>query len=305
MTTRSARLVLDCKDGVGESIVWSAAEAALYWVDILGSRIHRLEPDSGRHDVWPTPELPTSIGLEADGDFIVGLRRRITLWRPGGAFNTLAVPELDLPGNRLNEGVVAPDGSFWVGTMAENISPDGLPMAMAGATGSLYRITADGTVTRLTDDKFGITNTMIWTDNGHFVTADTLSNALYAYRLDPPGTALGERRAFGSPLTRGLPDGSTSDVNGAIYNARVAGGGAIAILAADGSLTKYLDLPCASPTSCAFGGPHLDRLFVTSARFGISDADLAVRSTEGGLFEIMGLGPGRLPNSFGSVLVAP
>lgn len=305
MTTRSARLVLDCKDGVGELIVWSAAEAALYWVDILGSRIHRLEPDSGRHDVWPTPELPTSIGLEADGDFIVGLRRRITLWRPGGAFNTLAVPELDLPGNRLNEGVVAPDGSFWVGTMAENISPDGLPMAMAGATGSLYRITADGTVTRLTDDKFGITNTMIWTDNGHFVTADTLSNALYAYRLDPPGTALGERRAFGSPLTRGLPDGSTSDVNGAIYNARVAGGGAIAILAADGSLTKYLDLPCASPTSCAFGGPHLDRLFVTSARFGISDADLAVRSTEGGLFEIMGLGPGRLPNSFGSVLVAP
>lgn len=303
MKPGSARLVLDCKDGVGKSIVWSAPETALYWVDILGSRIHRLEPECGRHDVWPTPELPTSIGLRADGGFIVGLRRRITLWRPGGDFDTLAVPEPDLPGNRLNEGVVAPDGSFWVGTMADNISPDGLPMAMAGTTGSLYRITADGTITRLTDDKFGITNTMIWTNDGHFVTADTLSNALYIYRLGASGTVLAARRAFGSPLARGIPDGSTSDVNGAIYNARVAGGGAIAVLAADGRLTNYLDLPCASPTSCAFGGPCLDRLFVTSARFGISNADLAARPTEGGLFEIKGLGPGRPTRSFGPAFV--
>jgi sugar lactone lactonase YvrE len=305
MKASRVRLVLDCKDGVGESIVWSAAETALYWVDILGSRIHRLEPDSERHDVWPTPELPTSIGLRADGGFIVGLRRRVTLWRPGSDFDTLAVPEPDLPGNRLNEGAVAPDGSFWVGTMAENIGPHGLPMAMAGTTGSLYRITADGTVTRLTDDKFGITNTMIWTDDGHFVTADTLSNVLYAYRLGASGTALVARHAFGSPLARGIPDGSTSDVNGAIYNARVAGGGAIAVLSADGSLTKYLDLPCASPTSCAFGGSSFDRLFITSARFGMSNADLAAKPTEGGLFEIQGFGPGRPARTFGSASVAP
>jgi sugar lactone lactonase YvrE len=305
MKTGSARLILDCKDGVGESIVWSAAETALYWVDILGSRLHRLEPDSGQHDIWPTPELPTSIGLTADGGFIVGLRRRVTLWRAGGTFDTLAVLEPDLPGNRLNEGVVAPDGSFWVGTMAENIGADGLPMTMSGTTGSLYRITADGIVTRLTADKFGITNTMIWTDDGQFITADTLSNTLYAYRLAQLGATLDIRHAFGSPLARGIPDGSTSDVNGAIYNARVAGGGAIAVLAADGSLTKYLDLPCASPTSCAFGGTHLDRLFVTSARFGMSNADLAMRPTEGGLFELRGLGPGRPTNAFGAALATP
>lgn len=304
VVTGSARLVLDCKDGVGESIIWSAAEAALYWVDILGSRIHRLEPDSGQHDVWRTPELPTSIGLAADGGFVVGLRHRVTLWRPEGPFDTLAVPEPDLPGNRLNEGVVAPDGSFWVGTMAENIDPEGLPMASAGTTGSLYRITAGGHVTRLTDDKFGITNTMVWTNN-HFITADTLSNSLYIYDLVRQGTALGTRRAFGSSLARGLPDGSTSDVTGTIYNARVAGGGAIAVLAADASLMKYLDLPCASPTSCAFGGTRLDRLFVTSARFGMSNTELAARPTEGGLFELKGLGPGRPANIFGAGSTLP
>ena len=299
MKPTRARLILDCKDGVGESIVWSSAEGALYWVDIVGSRIHRLEPDNGRHDLWPTPELPTSIGLRADGGFIVGLRRRVTLWRPGGTFETFAVPEPDLPDNRLNEGVVAPDGSFWVGTMTENIGPDGHPMAIAGKTGSIYRIAADGAVTRLTQDRFGITNTMVWTSDGEFVTADTLGNALYAYRFSPPGVTLGARRAFGLPLSRGIPDGSTSDVNGMLYNARVAGGAAIAVLAGDGSLMEYLDLPCASPTSCAFGGPRLDRLFITSARFGMSEAELAARSIEGGLFVLEGLGPGRPANIFG------
>ena len=300
MTTSAARLVLDCKDGVGESLIWSPAEAALYWVDIVGSRIHRFEPDGGRHEVWQTPELPTSIGLRADGGFVVGLRRRVAVWRPGGGFSTLAVPEPSVPGNRLNEGVVAPDGSFWVGTMAENIGPNGRPQKMAGETGSLYRITTEGIVSRLTNDIFGITNTMIWTDDDRFITADTLGNCLYAYPRDRSGIALGARSAFGSPLARGIPDGSTSDVHGAIYNARVAGGGAIAVLARDGSLERYLDLPCSSPTSCTFGGANMDRLYVTSARFGMSDDDLLARPAEGGLFEIAGLGPGRVPHTFGT-----
>ena len=131
----TARLVLDCRNIVGESLIWVDAEQSLYWVDIVGSRIHRWAPDSGAQDVWATPELPTSIGLRKDGGFIVGLRQRVCLWRPGGSFETFAVPEPDLPGNRLNEGVVAPDGSFWVGTMAENIGPDGGPQPMSGNSG--------------------------------------------------------------------------------------------------------------------------------------------------------------------------
>src|SRR5690348_7228737 len=107
--------ILRADDVVGESLVWSPDERALYWVDIVGSRIHRLEPATGAHRIWPTREYPTSIGLRQGGGFVVGLRQRVTLWEPDGPFETLAVPEPDLPGNRLNEGCVAPDGSFWVG----------------------------------------------------------------------------------------------------------------------------------------------------------------------------------------------
>src|SRR5690606_35653924 len=117
----TARLLLDCRNIVGESALWALDEQRLYWVDIVGSRIHRLDPATGAHDSWQTPELPTSIGLTKAGDFIVGLRQRVVRWQPGGDCETFAVPEPDQPASRLNEGVVAPDGSFWVGTMEDNI----------------------------------------------------------------------------------------------------------------------------------------------------------------------------------------
>lgn len=292
-----ARLVLASTDIVGESIIWVATEQALYWVDIVGSLIHRFVPERGEHQVWPTPEYPTSIGLRKAGGFIVGLRRRVVLWSPGGSFESFAVPEPDLPGNRLNEGAVAPDGSYWVGTMAENIGPDGAPQPMRGNTGRLYRIAPDGTVTPVSEDRFGITNTMVWTDDGRFITADTIANQLYQYDLASPA-ALRNRRPFGAALDRGLPDGSTRDADGAIFNARVAGGSALARLDPSGRV-DYLDLPCRSPTSCCFGGRDLDTLYVTSARFGMTAAELDGNLSDGGLFAVEGAGTGTAAAQFG------
>jgi sugar lactone lactonase YvrE len=292
-----ARLVLDSKDVVGESLIWCADESSLYWVDIVGRRIHRLRPDAGAHDTWPTPDLPTSIGLREKGGFVVGLRQSVALWTPGGDFETLATPEPDLPDNRLNEGVVAPDGSFWVGTMQDNIAADGSPKRMNAHVGALYRVAPDGDVTQLTERNFGITNTMIWTDDGRFITADTLKNVFYQYDYISATGGLGERRTFAKTLDRGFPDGSTRDREGDIYNARV-GGGAIACFASDGALRRYWDLPCRSPTSCAFGGASLSTLYVTSARFGMSASDLAARPQEGGLWAIAPGSRGRLAHRF-------
>jgi sugar lactone lactonase YvrE len=292
----ATELILKADDVVGESLVWSPEERALYWIDIVGSRIHRLEPHSGAHRTWQTPEYPTSIGLRRGGGFVVGLRRRVTLWQPDTAFETLAVPEPDLPGNRLNEGCVAPDGSFWVGTMQENIGPGGAPKEMTAHSGAIYRVTAAGEVTRLTEPTFGITNTMVWLDDERFVTADTLKNELYQYGMK--NGALAGRRLF-AKLDRGRPDGSTRDAEGNIYNARVAGGSAIARLSPAGALLEYLDLPCASPTSCTFGGADLSTLFVTSSSFGLSAEQRAAAPQEGSLFAIETPWRGGIANRFG------
>lgn len=289
----TVELVLDVRNIVGESIIWSVSEQALYWVDIVGGAIHRLDPQSGGHTSWETPELPTSIGLRGRGGFIVGLRRRVVLWYPGGPFETFAVPEPDLPRNRLNEGVVAPDGAFWVGTMQDNIAADGSPQPITAHCGAIYRIAPDGAVTRLTGADFGITNTMVWTDDFGFITADTLRNALYRYDYDDGLQTLTNRQPFGPELRLGLPDGSTRDAAGKVYNARVAGGAAIALLGADGTPEASIAMPCSSPTSCTFGGADFRTLYVTSARFGMGDAELAKTPQEGGLWSIRMAGAGR------------
>ena len=130
------------------------------------------------------------------------------------------------------------------------------------------------------------------------MTADTLRNELYLYDHDPTARRLTNRRLL-AKIDRGLPDGSTRDAAGGIYNARVAGGAAIARLSGNGDLLAMIELPCTSPTSCAFGGPELATLYVTSSRFGVSQAHLEQHPLEGGLFAIDEVGTGTLPFNFG------
>ncbi len=283
---RLVTLCLDAQDLVGESIVWSAQEQALYWVDIGGCRIHRFAPSSGAHQVWPTPGIDTSIGLRASGGFIVGLRRSVCLWKPGGSFDQIAVPEPDVPDNRLNEGRVAPDGAFWVGTMQDNINDDGSPKEMNRDSGAYYRIAPDGSVKQLTPRTYGVTNTMVWLPGGRFVTADTTKNALYAYDYRADDQTIANRRDFSIGFDRGLPDGSCLDAEGYIWNCRVVGGACVARFAPNGSVDRVVELPCTWPTSCTFGGPGLTTLFVTSARFTMSAEHLKRNPMEGGLFAL-------------------
>jgi sugar lactone lactonase YvrE len=290
------RLVFDAADIVGESAVYDERRDAFVWVDIGGKRIHRLCLAKRRHEAWPAPDFPTSIGLRADGGAIVGLRDRVALWDYGGEFRTLAIIEPDLPDNRLNEGRVGPDGAFWVGTMQNNLDPDGAPKDMTRDSGAIYRIDGNGRVSQLTPREFGITNTMAWTDDGRFLTADTTRNAIYAYDLR--AGMLTNKRLFATPLDCGAPDGSCLDTGGFLWNCRVAGGACVARFRPDGRLDRLVELPCTWPTSCVFGGSGFATLYVTSARFTMTAEHLTAHPEEGALFAIDFLGRGQPEHRF-------
>jgi sugar lactone lactonase YvrE len=299
MHETDAKLVFDARNIVGESLVWDDRRNRLTWVDIIGRKIHRLNPLTADHACWDTPDLVTSIGLRGDGGAVVGLRKDVASWDFGGPFRTLAKIEPDSPDTRLNEGVVAPDGSFWVGTMMNNIGADNAPIAITRDAGRLYRVDADGNVTALSEDRFGITNTMAWTEAGRFITADTMKNQLYSYRWNRIASHLEDRRPFFGGFARGVPDGSCMDADGYLWNCRVAGGSCLVRIAPNGTLDQVAELPCSWPTSCAFGGENLETLFVTSARFTMSAEHLGANSWEGGLFSMRPGVRGVRPNRFG------
>jgi sugar lactone lactonase YvrE len=276
--------VLEVENIVGESLVWDERRERLLWVDIVPGVIHELTPATGAHRTWTAPEIATSIGLREDGGAIVGLKKRVALWDFGERFETLAEIEPERGDTRLNEGVVGPDGAFWVGTMQNNIADDGSPREINETCGRLWRVTPGGEVRPLCDDRFGVTNTLVWPAPGRLVTADTAANALYSYHWDAGTGRLSGRALLLAGFPRGLPDGSALDAEGFVWNCRVIGGACVIRVAPDGTVERVLELPCSWPTSCAFGGPRLDRLYVTSARFTMSAQHLAAAPLEGALF---------------------
>jgi sugar lactone lactonase YvrE len=281
----NAELIFDARNVVGESLIWVERDQALWWVDIGGHQIARLDWKTRRVDMWPTPGIVTSIGSRARGGFIVGLKSEVALWFPGGPFQPFARIEPNEPANRLNEGVVAPDGSFWVGTMRNNLTQSGEAIEITESAGAIWRVKPDAAVERVCNDAFGITNTFVWLDDGRFVTADTLANSLFSYGCDAQGR-LGSRRLFAPPDPRGLPDGSCIDVEGYIWNCRVAGGACLVRYAPNGRIDRRIELPCSWPTSCAFAGPDYSTLCVTSARFTMTPDHLADHPWEGGVFAV-------------------
>jgi sugar lactone lactonase YvrE len=298
-SNNAVNVVLACRDHTGESVVWDAARQRLVWVDIGNKRIHRLDPATGDHETWPTPEFVTSIGLRHDGGAIVGLARRIALWNFGGPFATFAEPENDQPHNRFNEAKVGPDGCFWVGSMQNNLNDDASERAITGRHGALHRIEPSGRFARLTPYDIGISNTMAWMPDGRFLFGDSLANEIYQYDWIKPSSTIADRRTFFAGFPRGLPDGSCLDADGYLWNCRVVGGACVVRIAPDGEVDRVVELPCSWPTSCTFGGPNLDTLYVTSASFALSPAHLAAHPHEGGLMAVDAGVRGRNEHLFG------
>jgi len=298
-TLGTAERLLKCACIVGESLIWDDRAGLLIWVDMLSHKIHMLDPSTHTHQHFDTPGMVTSIGMRKDGGYVVGLKRSVALWAPDQGFQELAQIEPDRPKNRLNEGVVGPDGCYWVGTMQNNADADGMPRDQTEASGQVWRIHPDGRAELMLDAGFWLTNTIAWLD-GRIVIGDTGQNTLYSFAYPPKAGTLGDKNVFLSDYEHGLPDGSCIDANGHLWNCRVVGGAEVLCLTADGTPLQRVATPCTWPTSCIIGGPDMDTLFVTSARFTMSDAHLDAAPWEGDLFahKLSGI-KGRLHHRFG------
>jgi sugar lactone lactonase YvrE len=185
-----------------------------------------------------------------------------------GSLRRLLDPEPEKPFNRSNDGSVDARGRFWFGTMQNNLAPDGAPIAIASCAGSLFRLDPDLTITKMETD-VGISNTVCWSpDNTRMYFCDTMTGVISVYDFDLDAGTLSNKRDF-ARFDRGVPDGSTVDAEGYLWNARW-GGNCVVRFAPDGSVDRVVELPVSLATSVAFGGPDLATLYVTTARYGLS-----------------------------------
>lgn len=266
------------RDSLGEGPVWDAAEQALYWVDIEGCLLQRLDPRTGALDRWRMPERLGSFALRERDGAILALESGFALYDLGSdTVEWIENPERDLPHNRMNDGKCDRQGRFWAGTMDDRAREK---------TGALYRVDADHSVHRMVAG-IGISNALAWSPDGRVLYfADTMERAVYACDHDPATGAIANRRVFVAPGDGpGSPDGATVDEEGFLWNAQWDGW-RIVRYAPDGTVDRVVALPVQRPTSCAFGGPDLRTLFITSATVGLEEATLAAQPLAGHLLAI-------------------
>lgn len=279
-------------DWTGEGALWDAEGQAVWWVDINRFLIHRLDAAGGGVRTWFFAEPPTAIALtDRPGTFVVALASRVILWQPANdARSDFARPDIDHPRVRSNDARADPAGNFWLGTMQNNVAPDGSDIAITDDTlGRLYRIAPDGSWTTAKIG-IGIANTVAWSPDGRrFYFADTLRNVIGVWDYDAATGTIANERPFFTGFERGSPDGSAMDSAGYLWNARY-GGSCVVRIAPDGSVDRIVEMPVAAPTTCTFGGPDLKTLYITSA--GGGSAMARGERLGGGLFALAVDAPG-------------
>ena len=277
--------IVDSRDLIGEGAFWCPDEQAVYWLDVsMPSRIHRYVPAADQHDTWSMPEMVSAMAKRGDGALLVVSENGLNVFDPRtGAYRHLAELEPHLPKNRSNDGAPDAKGRFWIGTMQNNLGPNGEDIPIEGRVGSLWRVEPDKPPAAVMDD-LGITNGVAWSpDWTKLYVVDSMLDRIYVCDFDLETGAIGPRRVFNDAGDLGTPDGNTIDAEGFLWSARW-NGHCVARIAPDGNVDRIVPIPASRVTSCAFGGPDLDTLYVTTARLGI-DAQTARRyPQQGGLF---------------------
>jgi D-xylonolactonase len=258
-----------------EGPVWVKRDAALWLVDIKSHRIHRLDPASGERRSWPAPAQIGFCLPAADGRFVAGLQTGLALFDPGdGGFTPLVDPEPDLPGNRLNDGVVDAAGRLWFGTMDD---------AERGPTGRIYMLGADGICRSRTAPTCITNGPAISPDGRTLYHVDTLGGAIFAAAIAPDG-ALADARVFARIDTSdGYPDGPAVDAEGCVWIGLYMGG-AVRRYSPDGELLETVEFPVSAVTKIAFGGPDLRTVFATTAHKHLDAGGRAGEPHAGDLF---------------------
>lgn len=240
---------------LGEGPCWDAETQSLFWVDIPAARVHRLSA-AGVHSSWDVGKPPGAVVPRAGGGLVVAAGHEFLTLDPltGTVAELAAAP--DLPGTRMNDGKCDSAGRLYAGTMANDESP---------GKGSLYRLDTDQTVTEIYTG-VGISNGIGWSpDNSLMYYIDSLAYRVDVLDYDPSTGQMGERRPF---VTLGsgdvMPDGLATDSEGGVWVA-IWGGGVIQRYDSDGRLTGVVRVPATNVTSCTFGGPDLDWLYITTA----------------------------------------
>jgi len=252
------RLIFDAQAALGEGAIWHAREQLLYWVDILGKKFWRTDPATDQHEAFDVGQMVGTIVPRRPGGMLLALHHGLATYDCSTKqLRMICDPEDGQPALRFNDGKCDPAGRFWAGTM---------PVEGSARVGSLFCLHPDGRCDRMLTG-VGCSNGIVWSrDARTMYYIDTVRQTVDAFDFDLTTGQIANRRvAITVPSTMGYPDGATLDSEGMLWIAHWGGSCVTRWNPHTNDLLATIKLPTSNITSCAFGGPNLDRLYITSA----------------------------------------
>jgi sugar lactone lactonase YvrE len=278
----SAELVIDARNAVGESPVWSASEQALYWVDIPAKTLHRHQEGKALQS-WQASEQIGCIAPHCQGGFIAGMESGVFHLRPeqGGELREALLASIAHPteGMRSNDGRCDRKGRFLIGTMLMN-------MANSRQEGSLVCYQNNSQLNTVVNDLYTANGLAFSPDGRTMYQSDShpKSQLIWAWDYDMQTGTPSNRRVFvDMNQFPGRPDGAAVDEDGCYW---ICGNdaGLIHRFTPQGKLDQSLAVPVKKPAMCAFGGADMKTLYVTSIR--PANVDLADQPLAGAVFAL-------------------
>jgi sugar lactone lactonase YvrE len=277
--TMNPEVVCEKVSELGEGPLWDPSRKLICWVDILNGHIHEWSPVFKTLNTLQVGQMIGAMAICNDGNYIAAIKDGFGFVNPKtGEVEMIENPEGHLPGNRFNDGKCDPAGRFWAGTM---------PLSEDKPTGSLYMIAADRSAVKR-EGAITISNGLAWSlDHKVLYYIDTPTLEVVGYDFDMEnGNITNKRTIINIPKEEGFPDGMTIDNEGMLWIAHWGGWQVTRWNPSTGKKLSAIKLPVSNVTSCIFGGESMKDLYITSARKGLSVAELEKQPLAGSLFVI-------------------
>jgi len=285
-------LVLKSNLLLGESPIWNSFDNSLYFVDIKNPSIHRLQFPSGCFESISAPSEIGCIALSQDGNLIAAMQSGLAhVDFKTSRYSYFSSIDTDLSNNRPNDGKCDKVGRLWIASMDNQEN---------NPSGRLWCI-SHLTKPKVWDSNFVIGNGIDWSPDGKkMYFTDSVNRSIFVYDYDLSNGSIKNKKTFAQiPKAHGFPDGLTVDSEGYIWSAHWDGW-RITRYAPDGAINLVIEVPIPRPTSLAFGGSNLNRLFITSASYGLTTEDLIRSPHSGSIFAYESSVPGQTCNRYSS-----
>lgn len=272
--TRPVTSLLESNNLLGEGPLWSEQHRALYWVDIIQCQLHCLQTGNSTqaHQVWSFDKKISAVTETQSSKLLLAMEDGVAVFNKDSSYlHYLCKLDTDKPHNRTNDAKCDPQGRFWVGTM-DNEEQE--------CSGCLWCVSPSGNKQKMLDN-IGISNTLAWDEKRQrFYFADSMKGTIYRFDFNAETGQINHQSVFVKTEQGIAPDGSCIDAEGYLWNAQWDGW-KIVRYNPEGHVDRIIPLPVQRPTSCTFGGDNYKTLFITSARVGLTEKELAKQPQAG------------------------